>query len=45
MPVMTASVAQVRQPIQKDANLTWRHYETQLAPYLEELTMLGTGPT
>jgi tetratricopeptide (TPR) repeat protein len=44
MPVMTASVAQVRQPIQTDANLAWRNYKTQLAPYLEDLTMSGTDP-
>ncbi len=44
MPVMTASVAQVRQPMQRDTNLAWRHYETRLAPYLEELVMPGADP-
>ena len=37
MPVMTASVSQVREPIRTDANLAWRNYESDLAPYLETL--------
>ncbi|MDX1508260.1 MAG: sulfotransferase [Woeseiaceae bacterium] len=34
MPVMTASVTQVREPIYSDANAAWRRYEQQLEPYL-----------
>jgi hypothetical protein len=41
MPVMTASVTQVRQPIQTGANLAWRQYESHLAPYLRELALSG----
>lgn len=41
MPVMTASVMQVREPIRTDANLAWRHYEAHLAPFLADLALPG----
>ena len=37
-PVLTASVAQVRQPIYRSAVGKWRVYERHLAPLLKELT-------
>jgi tetratricopeptide (TPR) repeat protein len=37
-PVLTASVAQVRQPIYQSAVGKWRAYERHLAPLLKELT-------
>ena len=37
MAVITASLAQVRQPIYADANMAWQHYEPWLAPYLDDL--------
>lgn len=37
MPIMTASVTQVRKPIYADANRAWRRHEKQLGPYLESL--------
>jgi hypothetical protein len=37
-PVLTASVAQVRQPIYRSALGKWRAYERHLAPLLKELT-------
>lgn len=39
MPVITASVTQVREPIQTAPILAWRKYESHLAPYLEELAL------
>jgi hypothetical protein len=39
-PIATASSAQVRQPIYRDALQRWRHYETQLEPLA---TMLRDG--
>ncbi len=40
-PVRTASVAQVRRPIFKDALQRWRRYEPHLGPLLEELGPLA----
>jgi len=37
LPVATASLAQVRQPIHAKANCAWRHYEAWLTPYLHDL--------
>lgn len=37
MPVITASVTQVRQPIQTAPINAWRKYQSHLAPYLDEL--------
>jgi len=39
-PVTTASSAQVRQPIYKNAVERWKHYEQQLQP-LKELLLAG----
>jgi len=36
-PVLTASMAQVRQPIYKDSLSGWKVYEKHLQPYLENL--------
>ncbi|MBY5992211.1 tetratricopeptide repeat-containing sulfotransferase family protein [Ferrimonas balearica] len=44
----TASAAQVRQPLYRDARDLWRHYEGQLAPLiqtLEKAGLLGQGAT
>jgi hypothetical protein len=40
-PVATASAAQVRQPIYRDAVARWRRYEKQLAPLLRRLDEAG----
>jgi tetratricopeptide (TPR) repeat protein len=40
-PVATASAAQVRQPIYRDAVARWRKYEKHLAPLLERLQSAG----
>ncbi len=40
-PVATASAAQVRQPIYRDALERWRRYETQLAPLVQRLEAAG----
>lgn len=37
MAVITASLAEVREPIHADANRAWQHYEPWLAPYLDNL--------
>ncbi len=37
MPVMTASLTEVRRPIYSDANRAWKRYESRLLPYLDEL--------
>lgn len=37
MAVMTASLTEVRKPIYKDANMAWKHYESRISPYLDEL--------
>lgn len=40
-PVATASAAQVRQPIYRDALARWRRFESQLAPLIERLQAAG----
>jgi hypothetical protein len=40
-PVATASAAQVRKPIYRDALARWRRFETQLAPLIERLRKAG----
>jgi len=40
-PVATASAAQVRQPIYRDALSRWRRYEKQLAPLIRQLDAAG----
>ncbi len=40
-PVATASAAQVRQPIYRDALSRWRLYEKQLAPLIRQLDAAG----
>ena len=40
-PVATASAAQVRRPIYRDALARWRRFETQLAPLIEQLKKAG----
>jgi tetratricopeptide (TPR) repeat protein len=40
-PVATASAAQVRQPIYRDALSRWRRFENQLAPLIERLQEAG----
>ena len=40
-PVATASSAQVRRPVYRDALARWRRYETQLAPLAERLEAAG----
>jgi hypothetical protein len=40
-PVATASAAQVRRPIYRDALARWRRYENQLAPLIERLQKAG----
>jgi len=40
-PVATASAAQVRQPIYRDALSRWRRYEKQLAPLVRQLDAAG----
>lgn len=42
-PVMTASTAQVRQPIYTTSVERWRRYQGQLAPLLEALGPLAVG--
>ncbi|MEM8816521.1 MAG: sulfotransferase [Pseudomonadota bacterium] len=42
-PVATASAAQVRQPIYRDALARWRRYERQLAPLIERLEGAGVA--
>jgi len=43
-PVATASSAQVRKPIYRDALNRWRRFETQLAPLIERLQGAGIVP-
>jgi tetratricopeptide (TPR) repeat protein len=40
-PVATASAAQVRKPINRDALARWRRFETQLAPLIKRLQNAG----
>lgn len=40
-PVATASAAQVRRPIYRDALARWRRFENQLAPLIERLQKAG----
>jgi len=40
-PVSTASAAQVRKPIHRDALARWRRFETQLAPLVKRLKKAG----
>lgn len=40
-PVATASAAQVRKPIYRDALSRWRRFETQLAPLIDRLQAAG----
>ena len=40
-PVATASAAQVRKPVYRDALARWRRYETQLAPLIVRLQEAG----
>ena len=40
-PVSTASAAQVRKPIHRDALARWRRFETQLAPLIKRLQKAG----
>lgn len=40
-PVATASAAQVRKPIYRDALARWRRFETQLAPLIKRLQNAG----
>lgn len=40
-PVATASAAQVRKPIYRDALARWRRFETQLAPLIRRLQEAG----
>jgi len=40
-PVSTASAAQVRRPVYRDALQRWKHYDAQLAPLRELLTCAG----
>jgi hypothetical protein len=40
-PVATASAAQVRKPVYRDALARWRRYETQLAPLIARLQKAG----
>ena len=40
-PVATASAAQVRKPIYRDALARWRRFETQLAPLIKRLQEAG----
>jgi Flp pilus assembly protein TadD len=40
-PVATASAAQVRKPIYRDALARWRRFENQLAPLIERLQKAG----
>lgn len=40
-PVATASAAQVRRPIYRDALARWRHYERQLEPLIRKLGDAG----
>ncbi len=43
--VRTASLSQVREPIYKTSVAKWRHYESEMAPFLDELVRLGwSGP-
>jgi Sulfotransferase family len=42
-PSMTASAAQVRQPIYDSSVSQWRHYERQLAPLSRQLVAAGIG--
>jgi len=42
--VRTASVAQVRQKIYTSSKQKWRHYETELAPFIERLAPGLTAP-
>lgn len=40
-PVATASAAQVRKPIYRDALARWRNYETELQPLIQRLEAAG----
>lgn len=40
-PVATASAAQVRKPIYRDALARWRRFESQLTPLIERLQEAG----
>ncbi len=40
-PVATASAAQVRKPVYRDALERWRRFETQLSPLIERLEAAG----
>ncbi len=40
-PVATASAAQVRKPVYRDAMARWRRFESQLSPLIERLRVAG----
>ena len=40
-PVATASAAQVRKPIYREALARWRRFESQLAPLIKRLQQAG----
>ena len=43
MPVLTASLTQVRDPIHTGAIRAWQHYEPWLAPYVDDLRSMKIG--